>query len=299
QRCFHPKCNVNLKECLRQIEKKAKVFSYTKKKAHNQKDGRFVTRPVACISLTKEREKEMGDETKFVLTSSMQHRKARIMSPEIVEIEEDSRSSTTAGSRDVTSDVYVGVGKDDMDVLKWALDHAVSPGARVFLVHVFPPVTYIPTPVGRLSKSQLSPEQLRVYVNEENNRRRSQLQKYIRLCNDAKVPVDTMLIEGNSTAKSLLALISVLNITNLVIGTKRPPTSWRPIKKMGKGEFIKKNAPEYCEVTVVYNGKKVVDGEQITELDHSSMASNPQRSEVTRHSERNFFECVCFSGKSS
>lgn len=41
--------------------------------------------------------------------------------------------------------------------------------------------------VGRLARSQLSQEQLRVYINEENNRRRNLLQKYIRLCTDAKV----------------------------------------------------------------------------------------------------------------
>lgn len=80
-----------------------------------------------------------------VQADSVQYRCARIMSPEIVEIGEDSKNITT--SRDTGgSDVYVAVGKDDLDVLKWALAHAVSPGTRVFLVHVFPPITYINTP---------------------------------------------------------------------------------------------------------------------------------------------------------
>lgn len=74
-----------------------------------------------------------------------QYCRGRVMSPEIVEVVEDNTS--TVGSRDVgVNDVYVAVGRDDLDVLKWALDHAVSPGARVFLVHVFPPLTYIRTP---------------------------------------------------------------------------------------------------------------------------------------------------------
>lgn len=63
-------------------------------------------------------------------------------SPEIVEIGEESKSIVDGGA----SDVYVAVGKHDLHVLKWALDHAVSPGTRVFLVHVFPPIAYIPTP---------------------------------------------------------------------------------------------------------------------------------------------------------
>jgi hypothetical protein len=117
--------------------------------------------------------------------------------------------------------------------------------------------------------SQLSKEQVRVYINEEHNRRSNLLQKYIRLCNEAKVQycrstfmqpakceliksstnqringwwselfclilvfspiwqvtVDTMLLESDVTAKAILDLIPVLNITSLVIGTKRPPCS--------------------------------------------------------------------------
>lgn len=69
-----------------------------------------------------------------------------VMSPEIVEIGEDSKS-VSISSRDCSmNDVYVAVGKNDLDVVKWALDHAISPGARVFLVHVSPPITYISTP---------------------------------------------------------------------------------------------------------------------------------------------------------
>jgi len=68
-------------------------------------------------------------------------------------------------------------------------------------------------------------------------------------------------------------------------------------KKMAKGKFIKKNAPEFCEVTIVHDGKKVVDNQQVKELVHSSLASSPSKPEIARQSEKNFFECVCFSGK--
>ncbi|KAF2311447.1 hypothetical protein GH714_023088 [Hevea brasiliensis] len=166
----------------------------------------------------------MEEEKSYLPANSLPYCSARIISSEIVEIGEDSRSGTFVNSIDAeASDVYVAVGKDDLDVLKWALDHAVSPGSRVFLVHIFPPITYIPTPVGKLSRSQLSQDQVRYYINEEHNRRRNILQKYIRLCNDAKVTVDTMLLESSETAKAILDLIPVLNITNLVMGTTRRP----------------------------------------------------------------------------
>lgn len=73
------------------------------------------------------------------------------MAVEIVEIEEDTKSTSTVTSstRNLSSnvnDVYVAVGKDDLDVVQWALDHVVLPGSRVLLIHVFPPITFIPTP---------------------------------------------------------------------------------------------------------------------------------------------------------
>nr|UWI82236.1 U-box domain-containing protein 52 [Populus tomentosa] len=208
------------------------------------------------------------EEEKYVPASSMRY-SARIMSPEIVEIGDDSK--TINNSIDgINDDVYVAVGKNDTDVLKWALDHAVSPGARVFLVHVFPPLSYISTPVGRLSRSQLSQDQVRFYINEENNRRRNQLQKYIRLCANAKVTVDTMLLESNLTAKTILELIPVLNITHLVMGNKRLPRSRLLRKKLGKGEFVKNKAPDYCEVSIIHNGKKIMDGKDGIEPASSS-----------------------------
>ncbi|XP_022737071.1 U-box domain-containing protein 33-like isoform X2 [Durio zibethinus] len=236
------------------------------------------------------------EEGNYVPADSMQYYKARMMSPEIVEIGEESKSFP--GSKDGSGcDVYVAVGKDDLGVLKWALDHAASPGSRVFLVHVFAPITFVRTPVGKLSKNQLNEEQLRVHVNEENNRRRNLLQKYIRLCIDSKVTVDTVLIESNSLFKAILELIPVLNITCLVMGTKHPPSSRQRRWKHGIAELIKKNAPDYCAVTIVHDGKKIEDCQQEPELVHPSQESSPQRTGL--NSERNFFQCVCFTGKSN
>nr|GEW57557.1 hypothetical protein [Tanacetum cinerariifolium] len=186
----------------------------------------------------------------------------RVMSPEIVEVLEEQENGNSVISTKEVVDVFVAVGKHDMDVVKWAIDHLVAPGARVYLVHVFSPVTHIQTPVGKLSRSQLSKEQVQIYINEENNKRRSLLQKYIHLCTDAKIGVETMLLESNNTTKAILELISVVNITKLVIGTKRAPSLRRLRKGPGKGEFIKKNAPDFCEVSMIYNGKQVTIDQQ-------------------------------------
>lgn len=65
----------------------------------------------------------------------------RVISPEIVEISEESLSTNREGK-----DVYVAVGRDDVDVVTWALENAVYPDSCVYLIHVFPPLNSIPTP---------------------------------------------------------------------------------------------------------------------------------------------------------
>ncbi|XP_055828791.1 U-box domain-containing protein 52-like [Solanum dulcamara] len=226
------------------------------------------------------------------------------MSWEIEEIGEDSKSEAIiSNNKDggVINDVYVAVGKNDMHVLQWALDHAISPGIRVCLVHVFPPITYIPSPVGKLSSSQLSREQVQAYINEESNRRKNILEKYISLCNDAKVPVDTVLVESKSPAKALLDLITVVNVTSLVIGTKRSLSTIRVMKGHGVGEYVQKNAPAFCQVNVVgEEGKKIIKG-QVVQLKGNcnppSLVHSQNQPEIAKQSNRNLFEWMCFSPK--
>ncbi|KAF6157469.1 hypothetical protein GIB67_004407 [Kingdonia uniflora] len=224
-----------------------------------------------------------------------------IMSPEIIEIGEESKSYSSIKDDKVYKDVYVAVGKDDLSVLKWALNHVVSPGSetRVFLIHVFPPVTNISTPVGRISRNQVSKEYMRSYIKEENNRRSNLLHKYIRMCNDAKVTVETMLIESNVIGKAILELIPVLNITTLIIGADRFSYSRQLTKGVGKGEFVRMNAPEFCEITIVPDSKKVVKKQQALVGQKSFfLAARRRKAETTQNVERiNFFDCVCFSGK--
>ncbi|KAK9113638.1 hypothetical protein Syun_020435 [Stephania yunnanensis] len=241
------------------------------------------------------------EEQNFGWAEAGPDRNGQFMSPEIVEVGEESRSVSKDGG---ANDVYVAVGRDDLDVLKWAIDHMVVPESRVFLVHVFPPVNNIPTPVGKLSRSQVGQDQVNAYIREEDTRRRNILQKYIRHCNDAKVAVDTMLIKSDMVAKAILELIPVLNINTLVMGTKRPFSRWLT-KRLGTGELVQKSAPDFCEVVIVFNGKRVTDDEQVG-MTNSSPKLNGQRATskkhkagMNRHSERKFFDCACFSGTSN
>lgn len=69
-------------------------------------------------------------------------------------------------------------------------------------------------------------------------------------------------------------------------------------KGVERGEYVKKYAPEYCEVFVVYDGKKGKDEKPENGGESKSKAASNKRPQVVaKNSERHFFECVCFSSK--
>lgn len=68
------------------------------------------------------------------------------------------------------------------------------------------------------------------------------------------------------------------------------------MQKQSKGEFVKRNAPEFCEVTIVFNGQKAIESEGSRDSNQRSVMIGSSGKEVSRHPERKFFECVCFSG---
>uniref|UniRef100_A0A0D9WPE6 UspA domain-containing protein n=1 Tax=Leersia perrieri TaxID=77586 RepID=A0A0D9WPE6_9ORYZ len=160
------------------------------------------------------------------------------------EIVEDKQQPAGPPPPAVTAgDVYVAVGKggSSMEALSWALRRLASPGSFVYLVHVFPVVISIPTGLGMMPKSQASPEQVETYMNQERSKRRVMMQKYLDHCRNFQVNVDVYLIESDHVADAILELIPVFNF-------KRGSTI--------AGQ-VQKNAPLYCEVKIVCDGKEV------------------------------------------
>ncbi|KAM0903039.1 hypothetical protein ACQ4PT_018855 [Festuca glaucescens] len=155
-------------------------------------------------------------------------------------------------------DVYVAVGKggSSMAALTWALRQLAKPRSFVYLVHVFPTVPTIPTPLGMMPKSRATPEQVESYMNQERSKRREMLQKYLDHCRNFKVNVDVYLIESDQVVDAVVELIPVLTIKQLVLGVSKSN-----LRRLKKGNTIagqvQKNAPPYCEVKTVCEGKEV------------------------------------------
>ncbi|KAF5742829.1 putative Adenine nucleotide alpha hydrolases-like superfamily protein [Tripterygium wilfordii] len=188
---------------------------------------------------------------------------AAICTKEEREIEGSSLFSFDVGNDKGSDCVYVCVGKSEssMDALSWTLNHALPTHSTiVYLIHVFPEIHFIPSPLGKLPKGQVSPDQVESYMAQERGKRRQFLQKYLDRCSASKVNADTMLIESDDVAKAILDLISILNIRRLVIGTNK--SSLRKLRsKRGTGiaDQILQNTAQACEINVICEGKEVSD----------------------------------------
>ncbi|KAJ0083167.1 hypothetical protein Patl1_09620 [Pistacia atlantica] len=159
--------------------------------------------------------------------------------------------------------VYVAVGKGESSIyaLSWTLQHLVNPSTIIYLIHVFPEIKHVPSPLGRLPRSQVNPEQVETYMAQERGKRRELLQKFFDACPASEVKVDTMLIESESdtVAKAIVDWIPILNVRKLVVGTSK--SSLRKLKsRKGNGiaDQILQSAPEGCEIKIVCEGKEVM-----------------------------------------
>ncbi|KAM7270102.1 hypothetical protein ACFE04_029316 [Oxalis oulophora] len=174
--------------------------------------------------------------------------------------------------------VYIAVGKKESSIyaVSWALSrHTLSSTTTmIYLVHIFPETKHIPTPLGKLPKSQVSPEQVEIHMEQERGKRRQLLQKYLTMCsssyNNNKINVDTILIESDDVAKAILDLIPILHIRKLVLGSSKSNAKKLKLRRGGGGgtciaEQVVHNAPEICEVNVIWEGHDVNNEDQTFE----------------------------------
>lgn len=195
-----------------------------------------------------------------------------------------------------SGDVYVAVGKGEssMDAVLWTLKHIVNSSRTtlVYLLHIFPELRHIPTPLGNLPKSQVSPEQVENYMIQERSKRADLLRKFLDMCSASKVKADTMLIESDIVANAILDLIPILNIRKLVLGTSK--SSLRKSKskrRSGIADQILQKAPEFCDVMIICEGKQVFD----KIIDLPSPHDNAHDSKISQEEQRVVpFTCGCF-----
>ncbi|XP_047308032.1 U-box domain-containing protein 35-like [Impatiens glandulifera] len=236
----------------------------------------------------------------------------RVMICEIEELrEEELRDSHIefdgAGLQGVGDTVCVVINGDDdhgsssstisMDALLWTLTNGNGhgTGSSLFLVHVYPPLRFIPTALGKLPINQANEQQRNIHLAKQRTKRLQCLQPFLDLCSTSQVTADVIPIEGDKEANAILELISAFQIRTLVLGIPprpRPRSSSSNIiittttKKEGRQGIsgvagrILEDAPEFCEVKIICQGKQLLVTRHDTapSPSSSSSASSPTAS---------------------
>ncbi|XP_078439653.1 U-box domain-containing protein 35-like [Wolffia australiana] len=220
---------------------------------------------------------------------------------EIEEVNGEDGLPVQQGGVEGGDDVYVAVGKGNSSVaaLNWALKHVAKPKDFVYIVHVYPEVRHIPTPLGLIPKNQVAPEQVEGYMNELRRKRSELLRPFMKLGDDAKVIMDTVLIESDGVTDAILELIPVLRIRKLIMGVSK--SNIRAVKKGGgKAGQVLKNVPEYCKVTVISEGGSRVAIEEEGSTHKLQSVGEDKQNRNAREGEDEIGDmasCTCFSRK--
>ncbi|KAI9124183.1 hypothetical protein K1719_005483 [Acacia pycnantha] len=179
--------------------------------------------------------------------------------------EEDCESSVFSLDFRAWKDVvHVCVGKygDDkssLEALSWTLKHWMTPFTTLCLLHVFPLVKLIPSPLGKLPRSHVNKAHINLFLDKHKCKRKLLLQKFIDLCLASQVKVETMLTEGDNVANSIVDVINNIGVRKLVVGiTKSNLRKSGSRRSKGIADEVVRKAPENCDVKVICEGKDVI-----------------------------------------
>ncbi|MCO5549314.1 hypothetical protein L7F22_002782 [Adiantum nelumboides] len=154
--------------------------------------------------------------------------------------------------------VGIGVGKglSGLYSLKWALEKIVPPDGSVYLLHVQPPLRFIPYAMGgKIPVEKANWETVKRFKEDIFLEKENLMNNYRRLCDKKKVKHTVLYAENDSVQKGLVEQIMKLGITRLVLGTSSQGLLSRAFKKESVPTSVAKNAPVFCTVIVVCKGK--------------------------------------------
>ncbi|KAJ7967853.1 U-box domain-containing protein 35 [Quillaja saponaria] len=199
--------------------------------------------------------------------------------------------------------VYVAVGKSEssMEALSWTLKHVVTSSTMVYLIHIFPEIKHIPSPLITIFfflgcpslafgwRATWPKKEAREEISFRNSLTHALL---LRL---RWIP---SLLRVTLVAKALLDLIPILQMRKLVVGTAK--SNLRRLKsRKGNGiaDQLLQNAPESCEVKIVSEGKEVNEHMIGSPSPSTSCDDTSSKYPKTEDQQNDSFSCMCFKPK--
>ncbi|CAN6216494.1 unnamed protein product [Urochloa humidicola] len=167
----------------------------------------------------------------------------------------DGSSSSPAGSAGGGGGPQVAVavrgdGRGSRRAARWAAASMVPAGGRLALVHVIPPVSFVPSPSGeRVPVVNMEREVVEIYAQDRRARAQEVFLPFRRLC--ARRIVETVVLEGDNVAEALVSYAAESGVRSLVVGSATLTWLRRMLRIQDVPFMVLKTMPSSCNVFVV------------------------------------------------
>ncbi|CAL5387562.1 unnamed protein product [Camellia sinensis] len=151
------------------------------------------------------------------------------------------------------NEVIVAIDKDkgSQYALKWAIDHLLSRGQNVTLIHVKQRPSSIPTTI--VSLSDVHDGVAKAFKNQVDNQAKELFLPFRAFC--TLIKCNEIILEDMDVAKVLCDYVRVNLIDTLVVGAPSKNSFVRRFKTSDVPTNVSKGAPEFCSVYVIAKGK--------------------------------------------
>ncbi|CAN6172389.1 unnamed protein product [Urochloa humidicola] len=153
--------------------------------------------------------------------------------------------------------VAISGSRSSRHALKWALDKFVPEGRALFrILHVRPPITMVPTPMGNsIPISQVREDVASAYRKEAEWQASNMLLPFKKMCAQKKVEAEAVLLESDDVAAAISEEIRKFNICKLVLGSSSKNIFRRKLKGSKTATKISESIPSFCTAYVISKGK--------------------------------------------
>ncbi|KAM6570584.1 hypothetical protein CsatB_018569 [Cannabis sativa] len=169
--------------------------------------------------------------------------------------------------------VAVAIDKDKSSqyALKWTVDHLITKGQTITLLHVKHKASSVPNPFGHfISVHEVSEDVARNYKQQLENQAKDLFLPFRCFCTRKDIKCNEVILEESDISKAILNYVATHSIETLVLGAASRNSIVKRFKPTDVPSSVSKVAPEFCTVYVIAKGK-------ISSV-RSAMAPAPSRS---------------------
>ncbi|KAK3133980.1 hypothetical protein QOZ80_6AG0543530 [Eleusine coracana subsp. coracana] len=169
----------------------------------------------------------------------------------------DSASSSTSSGAPQVAVAVRGDGRGSRRAARWAAASLVPGAGRVALVHVIPPLAFVPTPSGeQVPVEKMERDTVEMYAEDRRARALEVFLPFRRLC--GRKPVESVVLEGDSVAEALVRYAAESGVRSLVLGSCSLGWFRRMLRLRDVPTIVLKTMPSSCNVYVVSRRKLTI-----------------------------------------